>query len=117
MLKIAVVGLGYVGLSNAVLLAQNSEVHGTDIDPTRVSMINERKSPVCDFELETFLAEHELNLQASSEPESVYANAEYVIVATPIRCTLCIFKLIHKMTIGFFGKTNGGFMNFCWIIN
>ena len=82
-MKIAVAGLGYVGLSNAVLLAQNNEVFALDVDPVRVAMVNDGKSPITDVELEEFLASHELNLTATLDPEWAYADAEYVIVATP----------------------------------
>lgn len=82
-MKIAVVGLGYVGLSNAVLLAQKNEVYALDVDVERVAMINDRKSPVVDMELEKFLVGHELNLTATLEPELAYVGADYVIIATP----------------------------------
>jgi UDPglucose 6-dehydrogenase len=82
-LKIAVAGLGYVGLTNAVLLAQKNEVYAVDVDAVRVAMVNDRKSPIADVELEEFLASHDLNLTATLEPELAYAGADYVIVATP----------------------------------
>jgi UDPglucose 6-dehydrogenase len=82
-LKIAVTGLGYVGLSNAVLLAQKNEVYAVDVDAARVTMVNDRKSPISDVELEEFFASHDLNLTATLEPELAYAGADYVIVATP----------------------------------
>ena len=82
-MKIAVVGLGYVGLTNAVLLAQKNEVYGVDLDVSRVAMVNDRKSPIADAELEEFLANYALNLTATQLPELAYAGAEYVIVATP----------------------------------
>jgi UDPglucose 6-dehydrogenase len=82
-LKITVVGLGYVGLANAVLLAQKNEVHALDVDVERVALINNRKSPILDKELEDFLGRLDLNLTATLEPELAYAEAEYVIVATP----------------------------------
>ena len=81
--KIAVAGLGYVGLANAVLLAQKNEVHAIDVDAARVSMVNDRRSPIVDVELEEFLASRELNLTATLKPELAYGGAEYVIVATP----------------------------------
>jgi UDPglucose 6-dehydrogenase len=82
-LKIAVVGLGYVGLTNAVLLAQKNEVCAVDVDAERVAMVNDRKSPIVDMELEEFFASYNLNLTATLEPELAYASAEYVIIATP----------------------------------
>jgi UDPglucose 6-dehydrogenase len=82
-LKISVVGLGYVGLTNAVLLAQKNEVYALDVDASRVAMVNARKSPIVDVELEEFLACHDLNLIATLEPELAYVGADYVIVATP----------------------------------
>jgi UDPglucose 6-dehydrogenase len=82
-LKIAVVGLGYVGLTNAVLLAQKNEVYAVDVDASRVAMVNARKSPIVDVELEEFLASHDLNLIATLEPELAYSDADYVVVATP----------------------------------
>jgi UDPglucose 6-dehydrogenase len=82
-MKIAVFGLGYVGLSNAVLLAQHNEVVAVDISHDRVDMINARKSPIVDAELEAFLATHPLNLAATLDPQQALAGADYVIVATP----------------------------------
>jgi UDPglucose 6-dehydrogenase len=83
MTKIAVVGTGYVGLSNAVLLAQHHEVVALDIDERRVRMVNERVSPIVDAELEDYLANRPLNLRATTIPEDAYAGAEFVVVATP----------------------------------
>jgi UDPglucose 6-dehydrogenase len=82
-LIIAVAGLGYVGVTNAVLLAQNNEVYAVDVDVARVAMVNERISPIADLELEEFLANHELNLTATLDRELAYADADYVIIATP----------------------------------
>ncbi|MGI3186557.1 nucleotide sugar dehydrogenase [Nioella aestuarii] len=81
--KIAIVGIGYVGLSNAVLLAQDHEVCALDIDAKRVTMLNERKSPISDTEIETYLAEKELNLTATTDPAIAFADADFIIVATP----------------------------------
>jgi len=81
--KIAVAGLGYVGLSNAVLLAQHNPVVALDVDPARVAMVNARKSPVVDPEIESYLAERPLKLTATTDPAQAYAGAEFVIVATP----------------------------------
>jgi len=82
-MKIAVFGLGYVGLSNAVLLAQHNEVAAVDITAERVEMLNARKSPIVDAELEEFLASKPLNLTATLDPAEALAGADYVIVATP----------------------------------
>ena len=82
-MKIVVVGLGYVGLSNAVLLAQHNEVIGVDISQKRVDELNARKSPIIDAELSEYLAEKELNLSASTDLKSSLHGADYVIVSTP----------------------------------
>lgn len=82
-MKIAVFGLGYVGLSNAVLLAQHNEVVAVDITAARVEMLNARKSPIVDAELEDFLATRPLNLTATLDTRRALAEANYVIVATP----------------------------------
>ncbi len=82
-MKIAIVGLGYVGLSNAVLLAQHNEVVATDISASRVSMINARQCPIVDPELEKFLATRNLNLLATPNAAIAYEGAEYVVIATP----------------------------------
>jgi UDPglucose 6-dehydrogenase len=81
--KIVVVGLGYVGLSNAVLLAQHNEVIGVDISQERVDALNARKSPIIDAELSEYLAEKDLNLSASTDLEVSLNGANYVIVSTP----------------------------------
>jgi len=83
MTKVAVVGTGYVGLSNAVLLAQHNEVVALDIDEHRVRMVNDRVSPIVDAELQDYLANRPLNLRATTTPEDAYAGAEFVVVATP----------------------------------
>ena len=81
--KIVVVGLGYVGLSNAVLLAQHNEVIGVDISQDRVDALNARRAPIIDAELSQYLAEKDLNLSASTDLQASLDGAEYVIVATP----------------------------------
>jgi UDPglucose 6-dehydrogenase len=81
--KIVVVGLGYVGLSNAVLLAQHNRVSAVDINEQRVATVNAGKCPIVDADLEAFLASDKLDLTATTDAASVYADAEYVIVATP----------------------------------
>lgn len=82
-MKIAVAGTGYVGLSNAVLLSQNNEVVALDVIPEKVELINNRKSPIIDKELEEYLANKELNLRATLDPEEAYKGAEFIIVSTP----------------------------------
>ena len=82
-MKVAVAGLGYVGLSNAVLLSQYHQVVATDISQTRVDAVNARRSPIIDPELEEFLANSALNISATTDPEEAYSFADFVIVATP----------------------------------
>ena len=82
-MKIAVAGLGYVGLSNAVLLAQNNPVTAVDVSAERVALVNDRTCPIVDAELEDFLANRSLQLTATTDPGQAYADADYVIVATP----------------------------------
>ena len=82
-MKIAVSGTGYVGLSNAVLLAQNNEVVALDIDQEKVDLINDNQSPIVDAEIEDYLANKELNLKATLDKEEAYKGAEFIIIATP----------------------------------
>ena len=82
-MKITVAGAGYVGLSNAVLLAQHNEVIALDIIQEKVDMINERISPIIDKEIEEYLATKELNLVATTDNYKAYKDAEYVIISTP----------------------------------
>ncbi|MFD2815432.1 nucleotide sugar dehydrogenase [Paracoccus aerius] len=82
-MKIAVVGLGYVGLSNAVLLAQNSTVVALDVNEARVAAVNARQSPIEDADISRFLAERELDLTATTDAAQALAGADFVIVATP----------------------------------
>jgi UDPglucose 6-dehydrogenase len=82
-MKIAVVGLGYVGLSNAVLLAQNHDVTAVDVSAARVDLVNNRKSPIVDAELEDFLAHKSLQLTATTDLVAAARDAELVVIATP----------------------------------
>ncbi|MFN3787903.1 MAG: nucleotide sugar dehydrogenase [Sulfurihydrogenibium azorense] len=82
-MKIAVAGAGYVGLSNAILLAQNHEVVLKDIDPTKVKLINNKVSPIIDKDVEYYLKSKPLNLKATLDKNEAYKNAKYVIIATP----------------------------------
>jgi UDPglucose 6-dehydrogenase len=81
--RIAVAGIGYVGLSNAVLLAQHNRVCALDIDAGRVAMVNARQCPIIDADLETYLAEHDLDLSATTDPAQAFAEADFILVATP----------------------------------
>ena len=82
-MKIAVAGTGYVGLSNSVLLAQNNQVTAVDIDEEKVKKINNKQSPIVDIEIQQFLTEKPLNLTATTDAETAYKDAEFVIIATP----------------------------------
>ena len=82
-MKIAVAGTGYVGLSNAILLSQHNEVKAVDIIPEKVAMINAKKSPIVDKEIEEYLAEKELHLTATTDADDAYKDAEFVIISTP----------------------------------
>lgn len=82
-MKIAVAGTGYVGLSNAILLAQNNEVWAVDIVEEKVDMINNKKSPIVDAEIQEYLETKELNLRATTDAKSAYTDADYVIISTP----------------------------------
>lgn len=83
MVKIAVAGTGYVGLSNAVLLAQHNEVVALDLVAEKVELINQGKSPIADSELEHYLAHRPLNLTATLDKHQAYQGADFVIIATP----------------------------------
>ncbi|MFA5561528.1 MAG: nucleotide sugar dehydrogenase [Eubacteriales bacterium] len=82
-MKIAVAGTGYVGLSIATLLSQHNEVTAVDIIPAKVDLINDHKSPVVDKEIEEYLAAKDLNLKATTDGDSAYREAQFVIISTP----------------------------------
>ena len=82
-MKITIAGTGYVGLSNAILLAQNNEVIALDIIQEKVDMINNKKSPIVDKEIEEYLANKELNLIATTDADKAYENADFIIISTP----------------------------------
>ena len=82
-MKIAVAGVGYVGLSLAVLLSQHDEVWAVSTTPAKVELINSGKSPIKDKEIEEYLASRKLNLTATTDKESAYRDAEFVVIATP----------------------------------
>lgn len=82
-MKIAIAGTGYVGLSNAIILAQHNEVYALDILPEKVEMINNKKSPIVDKEIEEYLANVPLNLTATTDDVEAYTGADYIVIATP----------------------------------
>ncbi|MGN0162763.1 MAG: UDP-glucose 6-dehydrogenase, partial [Candidatus Ornithomonoglobus sp.] len=80
---IAIAGTGYVGLSNAILLAQHNKVYAVDIIPEKVALINDKKSPIVDREIEEYLSTKELDLTATTDAEYAYSQADYVVIAAP----------------------------------
>ncbi|WP_368639145.1 nucleotide sugar dehydrogenase [Castellaniella ginsengisoli] len=103
--RITIAGLGYVGISNGVLLALNNQVCAFDVDPERVDMVNRRISPVVDADVTSFLAEKSLSLHATTDPGIAFAEPEYVVIATPTNYdsttnefdTTSIEKVIHDV--------------------
>lgn len=82
-MKITIAGTGYVGLSNAIILAQHNKVYALDIVQEKVDLINSKKSPIIDKEIQEYLAEKPLNLTATTNDAEAYEDAEFVIIATP----------------------------------
>lgn len=82
-MKIAVVGIGYVGLSNGILLSQHHSVYALDIDHNKVTMLNNKKSPIVDLDIENFLANRELDFTATNNNMVAYSEADFIIIATP----------------------------------
>ena len=82
-MKIAIVGMGYVGLSNAVLLSQHNEVVAIDIDPDKIAMLNQNQSPIEDIEISQYLKNKHLNLKATLDKYEAYLDAKFVIISTP----------------------------------
>ena len=82
-MNIAVVGTGYVGLANAILLAQNNDVVALDLSSEKIAMISRRQSPIADKEIQEYLAEESLSITGTTNPEIAYKDADFVIIATP----------------------------------
>lgn len=82
-MNIAIAGTGYVGLSNGILLAQRNHVVALDILPEKVGMLNQKKSPIVDQEIETYLAEQDLDFTATLDPQAAFSEADFVIISTP----------------------------------
>ena len=96
-MKIAVAGTGYVGLSNAILLAQNNTVFAVDVIKEKVDLINNKKSPIVDKEISEYLATKKLDLTATTDSFLAYKNADFVIVSTPTFMIQKKIILIHQV--------------------
>jgi UDPglucose 6-dehydrogenase len=105
-MKITIAGTGYVGLSNAILLAQHNDVIALDIIQEKVDMINNKRSPIIDNEIEEYLATKELNLSATTDNFKAYKNADYVIISTPTimirRKTISILELLKRLSLMYY---------------
>ncbi len=82
-MKVAVVGVGYVGLSNALLLSQHNEVFALDIDCNKVDLLKNKVSPIDDKDIQEYLQKEELNFTATIDEQEAYLGADYVIISTP----------------------------------
>ena len=87
-MTIAIAGTGYVGLSNAILMAQHHKVYAVDIVPEKVDLINQRKSPIVDKEIEEYLAEKDLDLTATLDGRKAYSEADFVVITTARKISL-----------------------------
>ena len=105
-MKIAVAGTGYVGLSIATLLAQHHEVMAVDIIEEKVNMINDKKSPIQDNEIETFLSTKNLNLVATLNAKEAYSDAEFVVIAAPRTMVVpSIVQIVSAFSVDKGGET------------
>ena len=112
-MKITIAGTGYVGLSNAVLLAQYNEVTAVDIIEEKVNMINNKKSPIIDREIEDFLENRELHLTATTDAKSAYSDADFIIISVTAskKCVWNLYLLPGILSIRYFSTH---FFLFCF---
>ena len=96
-MKITVAGIGYVGLSNAILLAQNNEVIAYDIVQEKVDLVNNKISPIVDREIQDYLSNKKLNLSCTTNFETAVLNADYIIIATPTNYDDVNHFLTHQL--------------------